>query len=937
MSEDANRDTDCEVLDLPDLLDVHATLVDETEFTIDLLNGLKQEMRKTDDIRATLDKVESKLKSICTEANKLEESRIRCGVHYNKFYDAIAGVLEVQEGIQQLRWQYAAAKNKRRHEVLAVAVKMSAMLLRHLETLETVDSSLNLMTFLDWVLGLLIKTAARVSGPLGALRRQLEETLIGLSGSNDTDLLDEITELIEIDRKKNFPGTERPKSDEEKSQSGGDGNSNSQIETDLQNDPTHFSDSNPQPETKLAAEHQGTQPVPDDEIDISENISKSAKSKDKTVPQFSPGAGPSSRPYSSRRTPDEYNGGPRPAGVGLEADDQEISPETTIHPTTSTSSMWNNPGTPSEIPPLRSKSIAESKPVDTEQGESILRHLNPDFKLEDDPTQLPVNPPELAGDDDNSRKYYPIFVPEESIGSSSEIQPDIEELMDDLDVSGENSAISDKIEEDEKEASAPREFPPEIEDPEPEVMGPEMYLALGSSYWSGEITGVDYRKALVYLRIALRAKLYAACYMLGKMYADGNGVERDTSTAFNLFIRGAKSGDAKCFYEVGRCFEFGFAVTRNVDLMRRFYDIAVEKECPEAMARVGYHKLYGLLYDQDSEAASDLIDEAVGKYNSDAKAWMALCFLMGIVYDRRLKYAKELLDDACESTPVSRHGGAMKLGSTPGLMIMAECSMKGVFEACDEIEAARLYKELSNRALWPCDPARVQYARCLLFGTGVLRDYPAGLELLRESTGAHFADAWALLGVCYRDGVGVQKNLDQAFEYFMQAACSVNGIRGITEAHFALGEMYENGNGVEKDMDRAIHHYMSASNRLHTEAQFRVGLAFEMGKGLEKSVEQSHHYYRLAARAGHAIGQRKLGERYAKGLGVQKCLWGAHKMLEEAAIAGDQRARKMLTRTRVKLLFSRIRLSECECCARSVKPRNAHFFEHVEQPDFMNI
>ena len=83
----------------------------------------------------------------------------------------------------------------------------------------------------------------------------------------------------------------------------------------------------------------------------------------------------------------------------------------------------------------------------------------------------------------------------------------------------------------------------------------------------------------------------------------------------------------------------------------------------------------------------------------------------------------------------------------------------------------------------------------------------AGVEWIRKAADAKpdpgdwesqksTAEARYELGVCYRDGRGVKKDVKRAFELF--ASAQVDGRRN-GKADIAIAECYEKGIGVEKD------------------------------------------------------------------------------------------------------------------------------------------
>ncbi len=91
----------------------------------------------------------------------------------------------------------------------------------------------------------------------------------------------------------------------------------------------------------------------------------------------------------------------------------------------------------------------------------------------------------------------------------------------------------------------------------------------------------------------------------------------------------------------------------------------------------------------------------------------------------------------------------------------------------------------------------------------------------------------------YREGVGVDKDLQQAACWFEKAAA-----KGHVDAQFYLGAMYENGEGVEQNFKQAACWYKKAAEQGHAVAQLVLGAMYEIGVGVEQDFEQAV-YWRL--------------------------------------------------------------------------------------------
>ena len=70
-----------------------------------------------------------------------------------------------------------------------------------------------------------------------------------------------------------------------------------------------------------------------------------------------------------------------------------------------------------------------------------------------------------------------------------------------------------------------------------------------------------------------------------------------------------------------------------------------------------------------------------------------------------------------------------------------------------------------------------------------------------------------------------------------------------------LGFCYENGYGIEKDYKQATIYYHKAANQGLVEAQFNLGICYYNGYGVEKNPAEAVKWFRKAANQGDAQAQ----------------------------------------------------------------------------------
>ena len=166
-------------------------------------------------------------------------------------------------------------------------------------------------------------------------------------------------------------------------------------------------------------------------------------------------------------------------------------------------------------------------------------------------------------------------------------------------------------------------------------------------------------------------------------------------------------------------------------------------------------------------------------------------------------------------------------------------------------------------------------------------------ELIREAT----PETLYKLGVAYRDGLDVGKNLETAASLFRQAAD--RGSRLALSALYKLGQRYRDGKGVEQNLEKAASLFLQAANRGSSDAMYQLGLCYRDGSGVDKKPQEAISWFRRAADAGHVeamyqLGLCYLGLYYRDGSGVDKKLQEAISWFRRADDAGHVEAKHQI-------------------------------------------
>jgi V8-like Glu-specific endopeptidase len=96
--------------------------------------------------------------------------------------------------------------------------------------------------------------------------------------------------------------------------------------------------------------------------------------------------------------------------------------------------------------------------------------------------------------------------------------------------------------------------------------------------------------------------------------------------------------------------------------------------------------------------------------------------------------------------------------------------------------------------------------------------------------------------------------------------------KGDASAQFNIGYMYANGLGVQRDLASAVNWYRKAAEQGLEIAQHRLGIAYMNGEGIERDDAEAASWFTRAANQGFVRAQRILGQMYLTGRGVPKDL-----------------------------------------------------------------
>ena len=276
--------------------------------------------------------------------------------------------------------------------------------------------------------------------------------------------------------------------------------------------------------------------------------------------------------------------------------------------------------------------------------------------------------------------------------------------------------------------------------------------SLGTLYYNGTGVSQDYTKAIKLFQKAARSQPYAA-YMLGRMYAKGEGTQIDTETSnhyYSIAISGFEKlvkderADDNTYYKLARMYSKGHGTQINMDKAVKYWKKACEAGNVNALYDYAKALMYGEGIEKDCEKAVELLKQAISKDSLNAKRLLANEYLTG----------EHLNQDAAH-----------------GIELLKECAAEG--------DASSNYKlgKIFNEGLFGAeeDPAEAQqYFSC------AFREY----RKLEEENKLTESAALILGNMCEK-GLGTNIDIDAAIRYY-----SFSADNGNEYAQYAVGRLY---------------------------------------------------------------------------------------------------------------------------------------------------
>lgn len=424
---------------------------------------------------------------------------------------------------------------------------------------------------------------------------------------------------------------------------------------------------------------------------------------------------------------------------------------------------------------------------------------------------------------------------------------------------------------------------------------PEAAFQLAQCYLYGDTVKKDEEQAITLLRFAAR-KLYSpALKLLAFCYQHGIGVEKDLFTTTQLLTIASEKDQEANFLLGYNIYNAPSSVDEkdikckskeviNRDIELAFHYFLNAKNFVPAKNHLGLCYLKGEGVEQDVFESYKYFSSAANRGFLDAMYNLADFYLTQKSDNKKYtEKAIKLLTDAAKQYHM---GAAFKL---------SELYKEGKLVPKDEKRSSLLAKINSN-GLNAYDS---MYSFALLKLKG--QDEIAGIKGIDKNSyeafarftlcSEHHAGALYHLALCYKNGIGTEKDSQKAADLFEQASN-----RGIVDANCDLALCFLNGEGRTADKEKAIKLLTEASEHGSLHATYWLAHCYLNGDGVKEDKVRAVNLLRTAHAGGYTEATYLLADclHKAEGINTEEFGYGtleeARALFETAALKGHANA-----------------------------------------------
>ncbi|MBQ0087719.1 MAG: SEL1-like repeat protein [Prevotellaceae bacterium] len=443
---------------------------------------------------------------------------------------------------------------------------------------------------------------------------------------------------------------------------------------------------------------------------------------------------------------------------------------------------------------------------------------------------------------------------------------------------------------------------------------------VGVWYYTGKDTlRQDYKKALHYWALAAKQDNADAIGNMAMCYQLGNGTQKDSTMAVNLYKAALKKGNRDIIAQhesivkntgslfssrlLKECYKDGIGTPKDIKKYVYYTEKAAEKKDVSSQ----YELALFYLNNQMADKAVIWFKEAAKQGKVGAIYYYGYLMFngQGIVQDK--KGGIKLLQSAADKDFTMAHyqlgriyyygdGTEQDYGKAVGLLrkaaerknhdakwLLGLCYLNGngvdqdyYFATQFIADAAPSHqKELKQLLSDDNDGPYTQY----LYGLKnyyIVKDYEAAISYFKKVDKAKNMAGKTMLAVCYGNKDYTKRNVKKAYK-------TLNKVSGYPIADYYLSSMLENGTGTKTDEKRALALLTNAAENGVAYAMCKLGNKYMEGDGVTRDLSHAAQLYLQAEALGHLTPEsaKKLAECYVKKIGILPDLVDAEKRIEQ--------------------------------------------------------
>jgi len=394
----------------------------------------------------------------------------------------------------------------------------------------------------------------------------------------------------------------------------------------------------------------------------------------------------------------------------------------------------------------------------------------------------------------------------------------------------------------------------------------------------------NFEKALVLFMREADNDNALAMYDVGRIYADGLGVEIDTDKAHNYYVKTlsafqlveSKKAWKYTEYRIGKMFAQGLGTEQDYKKAAQWFRKSGEKKYKYAQYSLGGLYYQGQGVEQDFKTSFDFYLKSAKQGFPYADFEVAKMYYDGVgtaknIDESNIHFVKAFIG----FENLEKQGNDDKLQYRIGWMLQNGIGTekdilraKGYFEKSAKLENAFACYSLAKLILAEDNPSEeeiqkavsylqtasdnenqfAQYSlgKIFLEGKHISKDIPKVIQLLTLSSEQGNEYAAYMLGMLYLKNEEIPKNIEKSILFLTQAAYKNN-----EWANYQLGKLFLICNDIPKDAEIALKYLLKSAEKGNQFAQYALGKIYLLGKDAPKDKETAIKWFTLSAEQGN--------------------------------------------------------------------------------------